>query len=515
MKQALSMAVLLLAASQAQPAFAQNNAGDLVKQAVAAEGGADALRGLKSLAVKGDAKFWEPGQSFAAGGEARFLGDATFAITWDLAKGMARTEWERDQKYPPPPVQLKYTETLLPSLGFVTDSNGTQPMSAIRVAAQLRELERASPRLLLKAMDGPNNVRAADSQQLGKQSLPALSFTDAGTNFTILFDPATHLPAAIGTRDDDNINGDSNYDLVLSGWTSVAGAKVAQSLSYQINGIEVAKLTYRMVTANTKIAAETIAVPAAVEAAAHPPATSDVPYQWVVRRLFLTRFLDSDAVIYPAGGGLKLVELAPNVQHVEGGTANNLIVAMKDGLAVVDAPTDEGQSRWVIDAAKAKYPGKPIKYLVLTHHHMDHTGGMRTYAAEGATVIVPSPDKAYFEKDVKSPHTIVPDDLQKKPRTPEIMEVKDQMTLKDDTCEIRLYYITNPHVDGMLIGHVVTDNIVYVTDLISPRGPIERSPATASVGAILRKYGINGATIAGGHGTTVKEADITPQLAAD
>ena len=62
-----------------------------------------------------------------------------------------------------------------------------------------------------------------------------------------------------------------------------------------------------------------------------------------------------------------------------------------------DAPYGELQSRWVIDAAKAKYPGKPISYLVLTHHHMDHTGGMRTYVAEGATVIVPAPDKAYFE----------------------------------------------------------------------------------------------------------------------
>src|ERR1700722_12675624 len=99
MKYALSIAALLVATSQVPPAFAQN-AGDLVKQAVAAEGGADALRGLKSLAVKGDAKFWEPGQSVAAGGEPRFLGDATFAITWDLAKGVARTAWDRDQKYP-------------------------------------------------------------------------------------------------------------------------------------------------------------------------------------------------------------------------------------------------------------------------------------------------------------------------------------------------------------------------------------------------------------------------------
>src|SRR6195256_3825051 len=115
MKYALSIAVLLLATSQVQPACSQGSAGELVKQAVVAEGGADALRGLKGLAVKGDAKFWEPGQSFAAGGEPRFLGDATFAITWDLAKGQARTDWDRDQKYPDP-VRLKYTETLLPAL---------------------------------------------------------------------------------------------------------------------------------------------------------------------------------------------------------------------------------------------------------------------------------------------------------------------------------------------------------------------------------------------------------------
>ncbi len=130
-------------------------------------------------------------------------------------------------------------------------------------------------------------------------------------------------------------------------------------------------------------------------------------------------------------------------------------------------------------------------------------------------MIVPSPDKAYFEKDVRSPHTVVSDDLQKKPRTPEIVEVKDQMTLKDDTSEIHLYYIANPHVQGMLIGHIVTGNIVYVTDLVSPRGPIERSEATASVGELLRKYSINGALIAGGHGTTVKQSDIAPALAAN
>jgi hypothetical protein len=95
------------------------------------------------------------------------------------------------------------------------------------------------------------------------------------------------------------------------------------------------------------------------------------------------------------------------------------------------------------------------------------------------------------------------------------VDVKDTMSLKDDTVEINLINIPNPHADGMIIGHVVGPNVVWVTDLISPRGPISRSPATVAVGDALRKANISGATIAGGHGTTAKQADISSALAAN
>src|SRR2546422_1451159 len=224
MKYVLSIAALLLAMSQ-QPASAQGS-GNLVKQAVDAEGGAE-LRALKGLAIKGDAKFWEPGQSLVAGAEPRFLGDATFAITWDLANGRARTAWDRDQKYPEPAVKIKYTETVLPALGYVTDEKSSQAMSGIRVATHQRELERASPWLLVKAMDEPGKVRAAGSQRLGQQSLPAVSYTHRSKTLTILFDPQTHLPPAVRTRDDDNINGDSNFDLLPADWRAVGRGTIA------------------------------------------------------------------------------------------------------------------------------------------------------------------------------------------------------------------------------------------------------------------------------------------------
>jgi hypothetical protein len=62
---------------------------------------------------------------------------------------------------------------------------------------------------------------------------------------------------------------------------------------------------------------------------------------------------------------------------------------------------------------------------------------------------------------------------------------------------------------------VVKDNILWVTDLISPRGPISRDAGTVAVGDALRKHNITAATIAGGHGTTAKQADIAAALAAN
>src|SRR3989442_864256 len=191
MKYALSIAALLLAMSQQQPALAQGSGDSLVKQAVAAQGGNE-LRSLKGLAIRGDARFWEPGQSLVAGGEPRFLGDATFATTWDLANGRARTAWDRDQKYPEP-VKMKYTETVLPTLGYVTDEKSSQAMSGIRVATHQRELERASPWLLVKAMDESGKVRAAGSPRLRRAALPAASFAHCGGTLALLVDPQTAL----------------------------------------------------------------------------------------------------------------------------------------------------------------------------------------------------------------------------------------------------------------------------------------------------------------------------------
>ncbi len=511
MRYVLAMsAIALLALSQPQPAPAQTN--NLVSQAVTALGGADALRGLKSVSIKGEASYWEPGQSKVAGRDPKHVEDVKFTVIRDLSNGMARTDWDRDHKYPDPALKIKYSEIATPNAGFVTDEKGATAMAGVRLAAHLRELNRASPTLLLKAVDNPGSVKVIGNQRVGKTSYRAVALNDGGTQYIIAFDPKTHLPAAIRTRDDDNVHGDSNFDAVLGDWKTVGGVKVAHAISYQVNGTEVGKVKYTEVTANPTIAADTFKVPDNVKSAAKAPATGNVPYQWIIRRLYMSRYTDTEQPFLPPGGSLKLVELAPNVQHVQGGGANNLIVAMKDHLVMFDAPYGEANSRMAIDLAKAKYPGKPIKYLVLTHHHMDHSGGLRTYVAEGATIVVAAPTKAYFNKALKNPRTVANDEQQKKRKPVRITEVKDQLTLTDGTEEIHIYNIPNPHAEGYLLSHVKNANVVYVTDLISPRGQIARTEGTLAVGAALKKYGITGATIAGGHGATAKQADMAAAL---
>jgi glyoxylase-like metal-dependent hydrolase (beta-lactamase superfamily II) len=485
---------------------------DTVNQAVGAIGGADALRAMKGLTFKADAQFWEPQQSYVADGEPRFVGNSKITFTWKNDDGASRMDWERKFEYPFVE-EKKYSEIVTSKYGAVSGGGSEAPMSNIRFASYRRELERALPNLLLKVLDAPGKVSPLSDQALDGKSLPSVAFSDGDFKFAILFDPSTKLPAAVRSFDDDWVYGDSTYDLVFADWRSVDGIKFPYSQTYTINGVKVGHLDVKEIKVNPTVPADTFTIRDEGRKEAKMPAS--VPYQWVIRRLFLGRFLESDAVNFPATApGLKLIELSPNVQFATGGSHNSLVISRKDHLVIFDAPINEWQSRWTIDAAKAKYPGKPIKYLVLTHHHNDHTGGARTYVAEGASVIVAAPNKKHFETVFRLQHKFVPDELQKNPKPANIIEFADHMTLKDDSGDIELYKVANPHSDGMLMAYLATEKIVWVTDLYSPVRDKDRSEMFVSFYEALKQRGIAPTRIAGGHGGVVPASDMEAIMAA-
>jgi len=532
MKRFSTMLAVSLAVSMVVAACASMQTGgrDLVTKAVSAQGGADALAAVKTISYKATVRQWEPEQSAKAGGEMRLTGDSTVVTVVDVATGSARSDWVRNFQYPAPRT-FTFSEITAREAGYVAgiDSNGrtkqsreanppAHSMSSLRLATAQRELLAASPLLALEMSKSPDRVTSAPSVTVGGVWHPAVDYRVGGQTLTVLFDPATGLPARVRALDYDNIWGDVTWDLVLADWQTVGTTRIATSRKYELNGRTVMDVKLSDVTLNTPIAADRLAIPAPFLATARPAAAAGVPYQWVIRRQFIGTYLDSDQPSYDtqSAPGLKLEELAPGIQHVVGGSHNSLIVEMKDHLIVFDAPVSDWQSTWTISAARGKYVRKPIKYLVLTHHHMDHAGGIRAYADAGATIVTGQGTAAHFRQVLAAPFTRNPvlsqSDLT---RTP-IVEVMGKHVLSDGTRQVELYVLDpNPHAEGLLIGYVPDVKIGFVTDIWSPgAGPLpdKLNPALASLVAGVKKAGITPAKFAGGHGGA---ADYAPLAALE
>ncbi|HMA70374.1 MAG TPA: MBL fold metallo-hydrolase [Xanthobacteraceae bacterium] len=170
-------------------------------------------------------------------------------------------------------------------------------------------------------------------------------------------------------------------------------------------------------------------------------------------------------------------KLGDGVWLMGGSNANSVAVEFKDFIAVIEAPTNEVRSNAVIAEIKKTIPNKPIRYVVVTHHHFDHLGGVRTYAAEGATVIADDHDRDYFQKVVLGPQsrTLEPDRLSQFPFAPTgpgpvtLQTFTDEYSISDGQHSIKLYHVDNlNHADDMLVAYLPQDKILINADLYGP-----------------------------------------------
>jgi glyoxylase-like metal-dependent hydrolase (beta-lactamase superfamily II) len=158
--------------------------------------------------------------------------------------------------------------------------------------------------------------------------------------------------------------------------------------------------------------------------------------------------------------------VAPDVYYFTGGTHNSVVLGFNDYVIVVEGPLDEARSEAVISEVKKIYFNKPIRYLINTHQHFDHAGGIRTYAAEGATIVTYLDNKPYYEKTFAMPRTLAPDKLAQSKKKAVIEAVTEKRVFTDGTHELDLYHVQNSgHNGGMLIGYLPKAGIVIEADL--------------------------------------------------
>jgi glyoxylase-like metal-dependent hydrolase (beta-lactamase superfamily II) len=204
--------------------------------------------------------------------------------------------------------------------------------------------------------------------------------------------------------------------------------------------------------------------------------------------------------------------LADGVWLVGGGSHNSVAVEFRNYVAVIEAPLDEDRSLAVINEVTKLVPNKPISYVVNTHHHWDHLGGIRTYVHEGATVITQEGNKPYYQEVLRArPWVLKPDRYSLSP--PEewsegyIFEtVREKYILGDETRIVELYNVQGlAHAGGMLIAYFPKEKIVVEADLYTPPAPgAQAAPPNASARTFyqnLQRLKLDVATIVPIHGS--------------
>ena len=70
-------------------------------------------------------------------------------------------------------------------------------------------------------------------------------------------------------------------------------------------------------------------------------------------------------------------ELAPGVWLLGGQSHHSALIELSDHLILVEAPQSEARTIAVLARARELQPAKPLRKIVTTHHHFDHTAGIR------------------------------------------------------------------------------------------------------------------------------------------
>jgi glyoxylase-like metal-dependent hydrolase (beta-lactamase superfamily II) len=475
-------------------------------------GGSVAIHAVQTQQTTASGQLFEPEQTFQPGDQPLSVSTFQYTLTEDLSTGSFRYDWGRGILYPFPDT-LAYSEVINGNQGFV-DGKDTANAVAIRAAllsvrvATLTKLHRlTSPLVLMRtALDAPQSVETRQDEQFGGKAHHVIALPGSVSPIRLFIDPETFLPAKADTLEDDPIYGDTLYEVIYTDWRRAGEIMVPFRLTQKLTGlgktITVQTEERTAVLNNAQVQAGTLDIPADL-AVSYDPADAlrgERMSQLFLRRqaLGLPSYVDQSlSVVFTESGP------GSGVWHVTGGSHNSLVVELTDRLIVVEPALFESRSEAVISAIKARFPGKPIRTIVVSHFHFDHSGGVRRYAAEGADVIVGDASRAHFEAIMAAPHTVVPDALQNNPRQVIVTAVPAAgLTLTDGVRAVGVYPIQNTHAADMVIAHVSGENLVFVSDLFSPPSAIVAAASIPqSLTTTFTAFGLTVNKIAGGHGT--------------
>jgi glyoxylase-like metal-dependent hydrolase (beta-lactamase superfamily II) len=491
---ALLPLVIVLAVAQA-PGYAQSPAPALLQQSANAMGGLPALRALKTQVIESEGKQFDSSSTPQPLGPTRQITTFCYTLTRDLTQPRLRLQWEAQSSGSNQTVH--FVETIDGSTGMLQEGgDGKQIRLHLgRLATRLREEQRNPARLVLVALSQKSLRHRGDAELDGKRHA-VLSFTESGDEFRIYVDAQTRLPAQTEILEDDPLEGDSSYMLRYGDWRKVDGVMLPFSLRYELNGRALQEEQIKSIRHNTALAGNVFAIPESVRS--EKTDAKPIASQWILRRV-AGNVSYQDMGLAPV---IQWVELAPGVHKIQGSSHATILVEMRDHLVAIEGPLYEARTAPVIKSIKERFPGKPIRYAIPTHHHLDHAGGIRAFMAESATIVVPFNAQAFYSKVARAPHTRNPDSLERN-KSAVVIEAfgGGPRVLSDGARQVEVYSLPTSHAEDLVVVYLPKERLLIEADHISPRdGQVRPGPRVKEFVQELDKLALDVATIVGIHG---------------
>ncbi len=266
-----------------------------------------------------------------------------------------------------------------------------------------------------------------------------------------------NLVERVETKIDNAYLGDMTFDAVYSDYKDFGGVKFPMHIVQNQGGYPILDITVTDVKPNAAVTIQPQPAPGGAPAPAAQTA------------------------------GTPSEKLADGVYLISGGYAS-LAIDFKDYIVVIEGPQSEERATAVINEAKRLIPNKPIKYVVNTHHHIDHSSGLRTFVAEGATVVTHQNNRAWFEKIFTLPHTLNPDRLEMSKRKASFETMTDKKVLTDGNHVVELHLLKgNGHNESLVVVYLPKEKILLEADAYNPPAqanapvPLPVSPYTANL----------------------------------
>jgi glyoxylase-like metal-dependent hydrolase (beta-lactamase superfamily II) len=224
----------------------------------------------------------------------------------------------------------------------------------------------------------------------------------------------------------------------------------------------------------------------------------------------------------PNPANVAVEKMGNGIYMLGGGPANSYMVEFRDFVAVFEAPGGEERSLAVIEQIAKLAPNKPIRWIIVSHPHFDHIGGLRTYNHIGATAVVHMLNLKFLNNDVLTytPRTVKPDILALWPPT-EVAEgynyeaIQENFVITDNSRILRVHYVQPlQHVAGMLMAYLPTERIAFQADLFDTHESPRQSqlPAMRSFYNQVQRMKLDVATIAPVHGKPVPWSEFVKAL---